>query len=58
MEILTDWVEEGNAIDIVFLDFKKAFDSVPHQRLLVKLKSYGILGNVHNWVENFLTDRL
>ena len=57
MEILTDCIEEGNPIDIIYLDFKKAFDSVPHQRLLIKLKSYGILGNVYNWVESFLTGR-
>ena len=57
MEILTDCIDAGQQIDIVYLDFKKAFDSVPHQRLLVKLKSYGILGNVYKWVENFLTDR-
>ena len=57
MEYLTDFFDEGNAVDIIYLDFKKAFDSVPHQRLLVKIKSYGISGNLYNWITDFLTGR-
>ena len=57
MEALADQIEAGSTVDIIYLDFKKAFDSVPHQRLLVKLRHYGILGNVHKWVEGFLTNR-
>ena len=41
----------------VFLDFKKAFDSVPHKRLILKLQSYGISGKVLRWIEAFLTER-
>ena len=41
----------------LYLDLKKAFDSVPHQRLLLKLKSNGILGNVLKWITNFLTNQ-
>ena len=36
-EAVSDWVDEGKAVDIVHLDFKKAFDKVPHQRLLTKV---------------------
>ena len=36
------------------MDFQKAFDSVPHRRLLGKLRSYGIEGNVLQWIEAFL----
>jgi len=57
MEGLTDLFEEGESVDIIYLDFKKAFDSVPHKRLLSKLKSYGIVGNVFKWVKDFLSGR-
>ena len=40
------------------MDFCKAFDAVPHGRLLVKLQSYGITGNIYKWVEDFLKDRV
>ena len=48
---------DGESVDIVYLDFRKAFDTVPHQRLLVKLKSYGITGELYRWVEDFLIGR-
>ena len=57
MEILTDFIDDGESVDIIYLDFKKAFDAVPHQRLLSKLSFYGITGNVHKWVEDFLKGR-
>ena len=44
-------------IDILYLDFRKAFDTVPHKRLLTKLKSYGITGRLLLWIENFLHNR-
>lgn len=43
--------------DIIYLDFKKAFDTVPHGRLLVKLKAHGIGEELCSWIENWLTDR-
>ena len=46
VEIWTSMLDEGGAIDVVYLDFKKAFDSVPHQRLLKKLAAYGFQGKV------------
>jgi hypothetical protein len=42
----------------VILDFEKAFDKVPHQRLLKKLESYGIQGFLLTWLESFLTGRI
>ena len=42
---------------IVYLDFQKAFDKVPHQRLLLKLKAHGIGDSINDWIEQWLTDR-
>ena len=44
-------------VDIGILDFSKAFDTVPHKRLLNKLRLYGIHGSVLRWIESFLTNR-
>ena len=46
-----------SSVDMIYLDFEKAFDKVPHMRLLHKLKGYGIEGNVLKWIESFLTGR-
>ena len=43
--------------DVVVLDFSKAFDVVPHQRLLHKRDHYGIRGTTRNWIQNILTNR-
>ena len=40
--------------DVILLDFSKAFDKVPHARLLYKLTYYGITGTTHNWINDFL----
>ena len=57
---MNDWVKSRNLslpTDVVFLDLAKAFDSVPHERLLLKLKSNGIDGCLHAWLRHFLTGR-
>ena len=43
--------------DVILLDLSKAFDKVPHARLLYKLDFYGITSTTHNWIRNFLKDR-
>ena len=43
--------------DVIIMDFSKAFDVVPHTRLLNKLHHFGIAGNTHRWISNFLTNR-
>ena len=43
--------------DIIVMDFAKAFDKVPHKRLLYKLKYYGITNNTLNWIQDFLSLR-
>ena len=57
LEVWTAALEEGFDIDVIFMDFRKAFDKVPHRRLGSKLKSYGIQGPVLRWIENFLNGR-
>ena len=47
----------GGFIDVVYFDFMKAFDKVPHGRLLMKLKSYGIDGEPLEWIKSFLSCR-
>ncbi len=42
---------------VVIMAFAKAFDKVPHQHLLYKLKYYGISCNAYDWISDFLTDR-
>ena len=44
-------------MDIVYLDFKKAFDKVPHRGLLAKVRAYGVAGQVAYWIANRLSDR-
>ena len=50
-------IANGNVIDAIYLDFSKAFDTVPHRRLLGKLESYGIQGKTLNWINSFLKGR-
>ena len=57
LEEITKLIDEGSPVDIVYLDFQKAFDKVPHQRLLLKLKVNGIGGGIVECIEQFLTDR-
>ena len=56
-EEITGNLDRGNGVDIVFLDYQKAFESVPHRRLLSKLSSYGIGGNILKWIQEFLCGR-
>ena len=57
LEALTKAKDLNIPVDVNYLDCKKAFDTVPHCRLIVKLKALGVQGNVLRWVENFLSNR-
>jgi hypothetical protein len=50
-------LEDKEQVDMVVLDFSKAFDKVPHKRLLTKLWNYGVKGPTHKWIESFLSQR-
>jgi len=57
---LNDWtsaMDSGTGTDIIFLDFQKAFDTVPHCRLIKKLDAYGIKGKLLLWIKDFLRNR-
>ena len=57
MDTWTQNIEDKQPMDAVYLDFRKAFDSVPHARLLLKLEAHGIQGKALSWVRAFLTGR-
>ena len=57
IDICIDLISEGFVVDAIYFDFAKAFDSVPHKRLLHKLASFGITGNTFDWIKSFLTGR-
>ena len=60
LNILNDWthsMENKNITDCVYMDYQKAFDKVPHGRLLTKLKAYNLSSEVINWIKEYLTDR-
>ena len=53
----TESLQQGYHTDVIYFDFCKAFDTVPHLRLLRKLDAYGISGNLLKWIKSFLTCR-
>ena len=53
---MTKWIDEGSPVDIIYLDFQKAFDKLPHQRLLLTLKAHGIGDGIIDWIEQWLID--
>ena len=51
LEEIPKWLDDGSPVDVIYLDFQKAFDKVPHQRLFIKLKSHGMGNSIINWIE-------
>ena len=58
MEMWTNSLNSREEIDCIYLDFQKAFDTVPHARLISKLKAYGMEGPLIRWITNFLSNRI
>jgi len=54
---MTGWVDKGRAVDVVYLDFSKAFDTVSHNILLGKLRKYELDEWSVKWIENWLNGR-
>ncbi len=54
LERITECIDESDGVDVIYMDFQKAFDFVPQKRLMQKVKSYDINGNVLSWIKTFL----
>ena len=50
LDRITEELDNGGSVDVIYLDFAKAFDMVPHQRLLRKLERYGVSGKALAWI--------
>ena len=57
LDIWSDILDQGGSFDVIYMDFMKAFDKVPHRRLIYKIEKYGIKGNILEWIKSFLADR-
>ena len=57
LEFLTAQVDNKSDVDVIYLDFAKAFDKVPHNKLLSKINAVGITGNIYQWIAAWLKHR-
>ena len=57
LEDITRITDGGSWVDVVYLDFAKAFNSVPHKRLLAKLSAMGVKDDLFNWLKSFILNR-
>jgi len=61
LKVVDDWtsyIDEGCQVDVVYTDFEKAFDKIPHAALLGKIRMYGLNDQLITWISDFLHDRL
>ena len=60
LDVMDKWtkiIDEGGSVDVIYMDFQKAFDSVPYKRLISKVHSHGINNKVLAWISDFLSNR-
>lgn len=60
INVMDEWnriMDDGGVVDVAYCDLEKAFDTMPHRRLLEKVKSYGISGELLKWIESFISGR-
>jgi len=57
LDKVTGCIDAGDSVDVIFLDFAKAFEKVSHKRLLLKLKAHGIEGKLYYWIAEWLNNR-
>ena len=53
LDKVAECVDSGEAVDVIYMDFAKAFDKVPHKRLCRKLESHGISGKLYCWISEW-----
>ena len=56
-DYITTLRDNGDTISIIYFDFNKAFDIVPHEKLMYKLHAYGFRDPLYSWIQSFLKDR-
>ena len=57
LDDVTNYLDNGNNVDLITIDFSKAFDKICHNKLIYKLSKYGISGNLLACIKDFLTNR-
>ena len=57
LETVTNYIDKGYPVDVIYLDFQKAFVKVPHRSLMHKLTAHGIGGKVWNWIRDWLSGK-
>ena len=57
LDIITDSLDKGLSVDVIYTDFSKAFNKVSHSKLLIKLEAYDISGLLLKWIKDFLIGR-
>ena len=57
MDLIIKSLSEGFSVDVVYLDFLKAFDMVQHRRLIQKIEGYVVMEDLLKWIESFLSGR-
>ena len=58
LSVMNDWtnaLEDGYSINVLYLDYRKSFDSVPHGRIIIKLIAYSVWGKLLLWIESYLS---
>ena len=58
MNYVTEHLDKGDPVDVIYLDFAKAFNKVPHKRLIQKLKCYRLSPEIIQWIESWLNNRM
>jgi len=57
VEAWTSALDEGFRIDVIYLDYRKDFDTVPHNRLMLKLTNFSVHDDILRWIRNSITGR-